>query len=118
MGHVNNAVYLTYLEVARFAYWRDVADGRSTGEAGVIMARAEIDYKAPATYKDRLEVRTAITGFGRTSFVFEYEIVDQTGRLIATAKTIQVFYDYQAEKPVAVPPGYRALIEAYEAGRS
>lgn len=49
MGHVNNAVYLTYLEVARFAYWQDVADGRNAADAGVIMARAEIDYKAPAT---------------------------------------------------------------------
>jgi acyl-CoA thioesterase FadM len=48
--------------------------------------------------------------------VFEYEIVNQDGRLIATAKTIQVFYDYKAEKPVPVPPGYRTLIEAYESG--
>lgn len=116
MGHVNNAVYLTYLEVARFAYWQDVADGRNAADAGVIMARAEIDYKAPATYMDRLEVRTAITGFGRTSFVFEYEIVDQNGRLIATAKTIQVFYDYKTGTPVPVPPTYRSMIEAFESG--
>jgi len=116
MGHVNNAVYLTYLEVARFAYWRDVAGGRIEGDVSFIMARAEIDYKVPADYHDRLEVRIAITGFGRTSFVFEYEIVDQNGRLVATARTVQVFYDYKAGKPVPVMPSFKTRIEAYESG--
>jgi acyl-CoA thioester hydrolase len=114
MGHVNNAVYLTYLEVARFAYWNDVAGGRWFGDVGFIVARAEIDYKASAVTGDTVQVHLGITSFGRTSFVFEYELVDQTGKLIATAKTVQVMYDYAQKKPVPVLDDFKTQIAEYE----
>lgn len=114
MGHVNHAVYLTYLEVARFAYWHQVGGGRVFGDVSFIMARAEVDYKAPAKTGDILQVRLATTTFGRTSFVFEYEIVDQNGRVIVTARTVQVMYDYTAGKPVPVPEAFKARISEYE----
>lgn len=114
MGHVNNAVYLTYLEVARFAYWNDVAGGRWFGDVGFIVARAEIDYKASAVTGDVVHVHLGISSFGRTSFVFEYELVDQTGKLIATAKTVQVMYDYAQKRPVPVLDDFKAQIGEYE----
>lgn len=114
MGHVNNAVYLTYLEVARFAYWNDVAGGRWFGDAGFIVARAEIDYKASAKTGDTIHVYLGITRFGRTSFNFEYELVDQDARLIATATTVQVMYDYAQNKPVPVVDDFRKQIIEYE----
>ena len=115
MGHVNNAVYLTYLEVARFAYWNDVGGGRWFGDVSFIVARVEIDYKASAVTGDTIHVHLGITKFGRTSFVFEYELVDQNGRLIASAKTVQVMYDYAQNKAVPVLDDFRAEISAYEA---
>ena len=114
MGHVNNAVYLTYLEVARFAYWNDVAGGRWFGDVGFIVARAEIDYKASAVTGDTVHVHLGITGLGRTSFVFEYELVDQSGKLIATAKTVQVMYDYAQKKPVPLLDDFKTHIGQYE----
>jgi acyl-CoA thioester hydrolase len=114
MGHVNNAVYLTYLEVARFAYWNDVAGGRWFGDVGFIVARAEIDYKASAVTGDTIQVHLGITSFGRTSFVFEYELMDQNGRMLATAKTVQVMYDYALKKPVPILDDFRREISAYE----
>ena len=116
MGHVNNAVYLTYLEVARFAYWRDVAGGRWFGDVGFIVARAEIDYKASAVTGDVVTVHLGITSFGRTSFVFEYELVDQNGRLIAIARTVQVMYDYARKKPAPVLDEFREVVTAFETG--
>jgi acyl-CoA thioester hydrolase len=114
MGHVNNAAYLTYLEVARFAYWNDVAGGREFGEISFIMARIEIDYKASAKPSDTLRVHLAITGFGRSSFVFEYEIVDQDGRVIAAARTVQVMYDYAQNKSVPVLEDFKKRVSEYE----
>ncbi len=78
LGHVNNAVYLTYLEQARLQCWRALW---GFGEAdstvpGVIMARAEIDYRMPAHYGQTLEIRIALAAIGRTSFTYDYEIVD------------------------------------------
>jgi acyl-CoA thioester hydrolase len=114
MGHTNNAVYLTYLEQTRFAHWRSLW-GLGTpqlppGLPGIILARVECDYKRPSKYGDALEIRMKVAGIGRTSFRYEYEIVDAEGRTVLTAKTVQVMYDYEAEKPVAIPDDIRALL--------
>ena len=114
MGHTNNAVYLTYLEQTRFAHWRSLwgfgTPQLAPGLPGVILARVECDYRRPATYGDLLEVRMRVAEIGRTSFRYEYEIVDQAGRTVLTAKTVQVMYDYATEKPVPIPDDIRALL--------
>jgi len=109
LGHVNNAVYLTYLEQARFVLWRaqiDMVDRVATGPRGegIILARAEVDFRAQARYGDELDVRIALAGFGTSSFRYEYEIVSvPAGRLIASAKTVQVWFDYDRERAVPLP---------------
>ena len=114
MGHANNAVYLTYLEQARFAHWRSLWGAGSPqlppGMPGVILARVEADYKRPARYGETLEIRLTVAGIGRSSFRYEYEIVDAEGRTVLTAKTVQVMYDYTAAKPVPIPDNIRALL--------
>jgi acyl-CoA thioester hydrolase len=121
MGHVNNAVYLTYLEQARLAQWRALRLGRLPSAAsnqlvpddvpGVIVARAEIDYKRPARYGDVLEVRIGLAAMGRTSFTYDYEIVDAQGQVVAAARTVQVMYDYGAGRPVAIPEAMRGWFD-------
>jgi acyl-CoA thioester hydrolase len=114
MGHVNNAVYLTYLEQARFAHWRALWKYRKAGAdprvPGVILARAEVDYRAPATEGDVLEIRLTIAKLGRTSFHYEYVIVDQAGRIILEARTIQVMYDYASGKPVEIASEIKEML--------
>jgi acyl-CoA thioester hydrolase len=56
MGHVNHAVYFTYLEQCRLTFWRE-ATGTPSPHTRVIVARAECDYRAPAYFGDELEVR-------------------------------------------------------------
>jgi acyl-CoA thioester hydrolase len=112
LGHVNNAVYLTYLEQARFAFWQ-----RLTGVSGIprsfILARVECDYRVQATAGDRLVVRLLVTAVGKSSFTFEYEIVNaRTREVVATARTVQVMYDYQAGRSIPVPDDIRARLEA------
>jgi acyl-CoA thioester hydrolase len=109
---VNNAVYLTYLEQARFAFWQ-----RLTGVSGIprsfIVARVECDYRAQATAGDRLVVRLRVTAVGKSSFTFEYEIVNaRTREVVATARTVQAMYDYQAGRSIPVPDDIRARLEA------
>jgi acyl-CoA thioester hydrolase len=117
MGHTNNAVYLTYLEQARFAHWRSLwgfgTPQLPPGLPGVILARVECDYKRPAKYGDVLEIGLTVAEIGRTSFRYEYEIVDEQGRTVVTAKTVQVMYDYATEKPVAIPDEIRTLLEVH-----
>ena len=115
MGHVNNAVYLTYLEQARFAHWRAVwgfnFEGLPENAPGVILARAEIDYRRPARYGDMLEVRISLDRIGRTSFSYSYEIVDQNDLVVAEAKSVQVMYDYAAGRPVPLSDEMRSKLQ-------
>jgi acyl-CoA thioester hydrolase len=105
IGHVNNAVYLTYLEQTRFNHWR--ASGIASGPDGdgipsVILARVEIDYRRQVRYGDRLEIRLGVAAIGRTSFTYEYEIVSEDGQVVATARTVLVSFDYAAGRPTPV----------------
>ena len=114
MGHVNNAVYLTYLEETRFAHWR-AAWGFGTSDPapdipGVILARVEIDYRAQARSGDVLEIRMRVASLGRSSFTYEYELVDSRGTLVATAKSVMVMFDYATQKPVPIPDAVRAML--------
>ena len=116
-GHVNNAVYLTYLEQARFQLWRRLwglareSALTAAGGAGLILARAECDYKIPATFGQTLDVRLGLAGIGRTSFTYDYEIVDAADRrVMATARTVLVLFDYAAGKPVAIDDERRAKL--------
>jgi acyl-CoA thioester hydrolase len=117
MGHVNNAVYLTYLELARFAYWNAAEIGRLAGEVSYIIARVEIDFRAPAAAGEVLDVAIAVTGLGRTSFSMTYEIRNGEGRLVAAAKSVQAAYDYDAGKTVPLPAAIKDRLAEFE-GRS
>ena len=118
LGHVNNAAYLTYLEQARLFYWRSLwgfgleqNESERRSRPGVIMARAEIDYRLPAHYGQTLDVRIDLAAIGKTSFTYDYEIVDEEERVIASARTVQVMYDYEAARPVPIPDEIRQKMQ-------
>src|ERR1700730_10356005 len=118
MGHVNHAVYFTYMEQCRFALWRQVSDSTVltglTGlpGAGTIVAHAECYYLAPAYVNDVLEVRVNVGDIGRSSFVLLYEIANTaTGQHLARGKTVIVTFDYQVSRPMPIPAETRRLLE-------
>jgi acyl-CoA thioester hydrolase len=120
LGHVNNAVYLTYLEQARFNLWKAQLDftARSADDAGprglgFILARLEIDYRAQAKYGDWLDVKLSLDGdgFGRSSIRYRYELVHaDSGVLIAEARTVVVWFDYDAQKPAPLDEATKARL--------
>src|SRR5476651_231648 len=111
MGHVNHAVYFTYLEQCRLTFWRELT-GTPLPHTRVIIARAECDYRAPAHFGDELEVRLNIGEIGRSSFTLAYEIVQAgSDHLVATGKTVMVSYDYAAGASVPLPDATRELLE-------
>jgi acyl-CoA thioester hydrolase len=112
MGHVNHAVYLSYLEQCRFAFWRQLTGAAAGPASGIIIARVECDYRAPAFFGEVLEVRLKVTDIGRSSFVVVYDITDTASeRRLADAKTVLVSYDYAAGKPTAISDTLRAQLE-------
>jgi acyl-CoA thioester hydrolase len=118
LGHVNNAVYITYLEIARFAYCADAlafTPDMATGPLSFIIARVECNFRSQARLGDELDVRIRLADIGRSSFVFEYEVVHaREGRVVADGRSVQVMYDYSRQQSVAVPDDFRARAERFE----
>ena len=111
MGHVNHAVYFTYLEQCRLTFWRELTGGPSP-HTRVIIARAECDYRAPAHFGDELEIRLNVGEIGRSSFGLTYEIAKAaSGRLVAGGKTVMVSYDYAAGTSTTLPDATRELLQ-------
>jgi acyl-CoA thioester hydrolase len=112
MGHVNHAVYFTYLEQCRLMFWRELT-GAPSPHTRVIVARAECDYRAPAVFGDELEIGLKVAAIGRSSFTLAYEITHAvTGRAMASGRTFMVSYDYLAGASTPLPSATRQLLEA------
>lgn len=118
LNHVNNAVYLTYFEIARIRYFRVLTAPEELRETGMIVAEARCTYRSPATYDERLDIWIKAVELKRSSFVLAYRINEQTsGRLVATGSTVQVLFDYERGRSYPMPPRLRARFEEVE-GRS
>jgi acyl-CoA thioester hydrolase len=127
MGHVNNARYLTYVEIARVAYYERVTGnalpiGVHGAEEGMILAEIRMTYRSPAFYGETLTVESRVEKIGRSSFGMVHRITAPESRygparLVAVADSTLVSYDYQQECPIPVPDEWRSAMEAFE-GRS
>ena len=118
MGHVNNAVYFSYMEQARISYMRALGlMPERLGETWFIIAEATCRFKAPVSFGMPLVVRVRVAEMRGSSFFMDYSIEEQgTGRVMAIGRTASVVYDYAASKSVPIPPEWRAKIEAFESG--
>jgi len=114
MGHVNNAVYLSYLETARIKFLIDLLELHGPGNMPLIMAEAHVSYKAPAFFGERLTIGTGVSRFGVKSFDMLYRITGGDGRVVVLAKTVQIAYDYAAGKTIPVPAALKARVRAFQ----
>ena len=117
MGHVNNAVFSTYLETARIAYWERLDPSVREGDlrkVTMILARAEIDFRGQIAYGGTVRVLCRCPRIGTKSFDLEYRIESLDGDLYAEARTVQVAFDYDAQETIPVSDELRRRIEAVE----
>jgi acyl-CoA thioester hydrolase len=116
MGHVNNAIYFTYMEIGRTKYWKHAIQW-DWGSTGVVIGKASIDYIAPIFLGDKVSMYVRTSRIGRTSFDLEYLIVkDVNGKEIVCSKgkTVCVAYDYTSKAPSAIPDKERNKMIAFE----
>jgi acyl-CoA thioester hydrolase len=105
LGHVNNAVYLTYLEQARVAF----LSPHDIDYTQMILARCEIDFRAQVSISELVEIALWPSRIGNKSFELAYEMkVD--GRLVAEAKTVLVAFDYERAESQSLPDAWRKLL--------
>ena len=122
MGHVNNALYLTYVESARVAWWFDVSGEsiqREAGRAeGLILAEADVAFRAPVFHGEIVTVESRPTRIGRTSVGLEHRLTAARPagptRLVATCRSVIVRYNYVTERPIPFAPELVERIESAE----
>ncbi|MCC7224534.1 MAG: acyl-CoA thioesterase [Chitinophagales bacterium] len=116
LRHVNNAVYLSYFEIARSSYLNDLFDW-NWAEHGIVLARASVDYKIPVLLTDRPKIYVRCTAIGTKSFTLEYAIsIERNGKevLAVRSESVLVMYHYTTEKTFSVPDEIRQKISAHE----
>jgi len=109
MNHVNNAVFMTYMESARIEYFRGL--GLGTNPLGdLILARAEVDFRSPIEFGEEVEVGVRVGRVGTKSFDLEQEL-RADGRLAAEGKFVLVAYDYSMSASRELPEKWRDQLE-------
>jgi acyl-CoA thioester hydrolase len=122
MGHVTNAVYLTFVESARVEWWSATTGESLEREAGrdqgLILAKAEIAFRSPLFFGETVVVETRPTWLGRTSLGLDHRLsASRPGgptRLVAICRSVIVRYDYVTEAPVPWPSELVERIETSE----
>ncbi len=111
LGHVNNAIYLTFLEHARMEFFTKEAGSESEKDFPFIIAHAALDYKHPMKMGAKPQVSMWTSRIGGKSWDFDYEIKDrEKGTVYATGKTVQVAYDYYLEKSDVLEGDLKELV--------
>lgn len=114
-GRVYYGRYTRYLDQARYRFWAvagfDEADVRRI-EHATVLARLEIDYRGPAAFHDRLDVRVGVESLGRTSLVLRYAVAHADGRPVVDARQVIVHVDLEAGgRPVPWTSADRARLD-------
>ncbi|QLG29247.1 acyl-CoA thioesterase [Halorarum halophilum] len=110
MRHVNNAVYATYLEHARTAFFREEV-GVELHDSNAALAALSIEFRRPIEGLDDVTVELRVTDLGTTSATLAYEL-RRDGETVATAESVQVMLDEEGD-PTPLPEDVRAAFERH-----
>ena len=104
MGHVNNAVYVSWIEEIRTRYVFERRGLAGLAEVDFVLASASLDFRSPVHLLETVDLRCAPTRVGRSSWGMAYEgRARPDGRLVLEATTVQVQYDYEKRSPQRLP---------------
>jgi len=108
-GHVNNTVYLRWIQDVATAHWKSLASAQSQAAIGWIVLRHEIDYKLPASFGDEIVLRTWVGQASRLKFERFTEVRRRIdNQLLSQARTLWVPIDVRTGKPIRVSAELRA----------
>ncbi len=113
LGHVNNAVYVNWLEEVRTSYVITRRGLKTMAEVDFILASITIHFRSPVYMLETIDMRCWPVRIGRTSWELAYEgRAREGGRLVVEGVSTQVQYDYTARAKAPIPETWRALLTA------
>lgn len=119
LGHVNNSIYQSFFDAARFEYFNDVLHiVRFHNHEWVVLATITIDYIEPIVLRETVEVATKIISVGNKSFVMLQELIAGRGsenpRIKTRTSSVLVGYDLDTERTQPISAAWRERIAAFE----
>jgi len=109
-GHVNNAIFLRYLEEARIDF---LSLRGKESKQGSVVARHEIDYKRQLVHRpDPVDIELWVTEIRAASFTVTYEVKDED-LVYVRALTVVVPFDFETQRPRRITSEEREFLEGY-----
>lgn len=101
MGHVNNAVYLRWVQDAVISYWRKVAPREDVAAHLWVALKHEITYRAPAFLNDKVFARVVATGV-QGSRAFFTTLIERGDTILAEVKSSWCCVDTETRRPARI----------------
>ena len=116
LGHLNNAVYLQFLDLAKAAYFKDViAEMFDFSAIELVIVHIDIDFYAPSFIDTPLQVLSAVSRIGDRSLTIEQRVIDSvTAEVKCVASTVLSGYNHTTNTSAPISPEWRARISAFE----
>lgn len=113
LGHINNATFITYFEVARLHYFIEL--GWTLKDVSNVVAHLDVDFMAPILPHQAVSCRVRTSSLGSKSFQMNYELYSEKQDIIfARAHSVQVCFEKKSGKTVAIPEHIHELIKNFE----
>lgn len=112
LRHINNTMLPVWFELGRDPLFRFFNPDMSLERWNLIMAHIDVDYRRPMMLGADIEIRTAVSQIGRTSFTVHQEAW-QNGQLGAQGNAVVVHYDFANRKPLRIPDDIRARLQEH-----
>jgi acyl-CoA thioester hydrolase len=112
-GHVNNAVYLSYLEVARTVMLREPFMEDMKRGVQYLLIRIELDYRHPVVLGDEVYVTCRVSDVGKVRLRISYEVHNGAGLIFAEGHSVHALYDGNARRPLRLPAEWQSFVERH-----
>jgi acyl-CoA thioester hydrolase len=119
LGHVNNAKYLTYFEIARMQFFEDEFKNITDLDwktKGLILAKTEVEFLSPILLEDLVEIETYCTKIGNKSFELAYRVFKKKNNeriLAAKGSSVLVAYNYIEQKSIPLEESWKNELKRF-----
>ncbi len=110
-GHVNNAVFFTYMETARFSFLKEQFVNLMKSGITFLVAKSECEYKQPISLSDKVLIDVVTEKIGKSSFTLGYRIHDGNGKAYAYGKSVLVAYDTNKKSTIPIPDEFLRVLK-------
>ena len=116
LGHLNNNVYLSFMDLAKVSYFSDVLpDGMNWHDIHAVVVHISCDFYSPSYFNESLEVWTTVTSVSTHSFKMEQRIINATsGATKCIGYTVMAGFDPATAKGQAIDREWVERVSAYE----